>query len=58
MITPICRTIDLYFGYFINDKDIKCVQVTGYDQSAQNIHTAYKVSLDRIKSAYNILMKE
>lgn len=58
MITPICRTIDMYLGYFINDKDVSLVQVTGRDLSARDIHTAYTVSLDRIKLAYNMLMNE
>ena len=58
MFTSICRTIDMYLGYFVYDKDVSYVHMIGNDQSVRDIHTAYRVSLNKIKSAYEMLIEE
>ena len=57
MFSPLCRTMDAYYGYISSLGMEKWLMVTG-DDSNQTIHSDYCISLEKIDTAYQYLTKK
>ena len=54
---PLCRTLDVYMGYVNRLSMSKVLLLTGDDES-QNIHTDYRIDIEKIDEAYRYLLSE
>ena len=57
MFAPLCRTMDAYFGYINKPGMSKLLMLTGDDEN-QNIHTNYRIDIEKINEAYRCLLSE
>jgi capsular polysaccharide biosynthesis protein len=56
LLSNIHRSFETYLSYFVDQHDIRFVAVTGVDND-NNSHSDYKISIEKVKDAYNQLFK-
>lgn len=57
LLSNIQRSFETYLSYFVNQNEIRFVAVTGVD-SENNSHSDYEIPLEKVKKAYDAILKQ
>ena len=57
LLSNIQRGFETYLSYFVNQNEIRFVAVTGVD-SENNSHSDYEIPLEKVKRAYDAILKQ